>query len=329
MKTKMLISAVLLFVVAVVVFALLSGSKPVVAQSSVDYTKSDTTLTDDGPFVFNGFTWDSKQQFLQNGRCATHIPTEAEIDDTERQVEIFRENQKAANDGYVTDVSGGTIDVYWHVINNGTSLSQGNIPDSQITSQINVLNNAYGQWGWQFRLVATDRTTNASWYTCAGGTCETQMKNSLRRGTADDLNLYSNNMGGGLLGWATFPSDYTRSPKLDGVVILFSSVPGGTAAPYNLGDTATHEVGHWMGLYHTFQGGCARQANKGDIVADTPAERDPAFGCPSGRDSCTNIAGLDPIENFMDYTDDSCMFKFTSGQDSRMDSQFTTFRFGH
>jgi len=142
--------------------------------------------------------------------------------------------------------------VYWHVINNGSGLANGDIPDSQITAQLNVLNAAYGPWGWQFSLAATDRTTNASWYTCSGGTCETQMKNALRKGTADDLNIYSNNMGGGLLGWATFPSSYASNPKNDGVVILYSSVPGGTAAPYNLGDTATHEVGHWMGLYHTF-----------------------------------------------------------------------------
>ena len=227
----------------------------------------------------------------------------------------------------VSDVTGGTINVYWHVINNGSGTA-GDVSATAIQNQINVLNAAYGSWGYTFNLVSTDRTTNSSWYTCSGGTCETQMKTALRRGTAKDLNIYSNNMGGGLLGWATFPSSYAGNPKNDGVVILYSSLPGGTAAPYNLGDTATHEVGHWMGLYHTFQGGCSRQASTGgDLVADTPAEKSPAYGCPTGRNSCANIAGNDPITNFMDYTDDSCMFQFTTGQDTRMDSQYTTYRY--
>ena len=226
-------------------------------------------------------------------------------------------------------VTGGTINVYFHVINKGSGISNGDVPDSQINDQISVLNNAFGKWGWNFNLVQVTRTTNSTWYTAGhGSTAESQMKNALRQGSADDLNIYSNNPGGGLLGWATFPSSYASSPKMDGVVVLFSSLPGGSAVPYNLGDTGTHEVGHWMGLYHTFQGGCQKS---GDYVSDTPAEKSAAFDCPTGRDTCTKgpaAAGLDPIHNFMDYTDDACMFEFTAGQDERMDSMFTTYRFG-
>jgi len=261
-----------------------------------------------------------------NRLCATADLDVADRALIEDEVDAYLAAHK--ND-VVANVTGGTIPVYWHVINNGSALSNGNIPDSQITAQINVLNAAYASTGWTFTLASVDRTTNASWYTCSGGSCETQMKNALRQGSADDLNIYSNNMGGGLLGWATFPSSYASQPKLDGVVLLYSSVPGGTAAPYNLGDTGTHEVGHWMGLYHTFQGGCSKQATTGgDLVSDTPAERSPAYGCPTGRNSCANIAGNDPITNFMDYTDDACMNTFSAGQDTRMDSLFTTYRFG-
>ena len=289
---------------------------------------------DQQPFEMNGHSFVNQEAFINAGhRCGTpHVD-----EDRVAEIDAFMLNNRSRSSQsrrpgsppLPSAVTGGAINVYFHVINNGSTLVDGNIPDSQITSQINVLNAAFAGTGWSFNLVSTDRTTNASWYTAGPGTtAATQMKNALRQGTADDLNIYSNNMGGGLLGWATFPASYSKNPIDDGVVILYSSVPGGTAAPYNLGDTATHEVGHWMGLYHTFQGGCARSASRGDLVSDTPAEKSPAFGCPAGRDSCTGLVGEDPITNFMDYTDDACMNTFTAGQDTRMDSAFSTYRFG-
>lgn len=230
-----------------------------------------------------------------------------------------------SKDGETTEsVAGGVINVYWHVIRRGTGVSNGDLTTTMINNQMNVLNTAYAAWGWSFNLITVTRTTNSTWYSGCYGSSESAMKSALRRGTADDLNIYSCNPSGGILGYATFPSSYASAPSRDGVVILYSSVPGGSAAPYNLGDTATHEVGHWMGLYHTFQGGCN---GNGDFVGDTAAERSPAYGCPDGRDSCRTQSGLDPISNFMDYSDDACMFQFTAGQDARMDAQFTTYRY--
>jgi predicted small secreted protein len=260
-------------------------------------------------------------------RCSTRQPSEAELaavkEHLARRAETARKPGTGGGGG--TSVTGGTIDVYFHVINQGTGAANGDVSSQMINDQMSVLNAAFQSTGWSFNLVQVTRTTNSTWFnTCDAAAVETQMKTALRQGTADDLNLYSCNPGGGLLGWATFPNWYASSPKDDGVVLLYSSLPGGSAAPYNLGDTATHEVGHWMGLYHTFQGGCAKT---GDSVSDTPSEQSAAFGCPSGRDTCRGT-GLDPINNFMDYTDDACMDHFTAGQDARMDELFSAYRYG-
>lgn len=278
------------------------------------------------PFQIGEHQFESQAEFVHAGlRCGVE-PSDDTVKGMEAEFEYDRNHMSTHH----AAVTGGTIPVYFHVINKGSGVSNGDITDTAISDQINVLNAAYASTGWTFVLAATDRTTNSTWYNgCATTSTETSMKNALRQGTADDLNLYSCNPSGGLLGWATFPSSYASSPKYDGVVILYSSLPGGSAAPYNLGDTATHEIGHWMGLYHTFQGGCAKNASTGgDLVSDTPAEKSAAYGCPTGRNSCASITGDDPINNFMDYTDDSCMNTFSSVQDTRMDSQFSTYRYG-
>jgi hypothetical protein len=211
-----------------------------------------------------------------------------------------------------------TVRVHFQVITDGP---KGDVSDETLDRQLNALKQAYAGSGVDFRLAGIKHTDNASWFQDPER-YERPMKRSLRVGNTQDLNFYTADLGDSMLGWATFPRDYTARPKLDGVVVHYQSLPGGKIADYNDGDTGVHEVGHWMGLYHTFQGGCG---GTGDSVADTPAEKSPAKECPTGRDSCS-AAGTDPIHNFMDYAYDSCMYEFTPGQTQRMRRQWAAYR---
>jgi hypothetical protein len=226
-----------------------------------------------------------------------------------------------------------TIDTVYHVISDHTlSKAEQGRWTRMIGAQTDVLNESYAgdtsataaATAFQFRQVAITWTVNPAWYTMTpSSTAERQAKAALRQGGASTLNVYVANIGAGLLGWATFPQNYHPSQTSDGIVILDESMPGGNLAIYSEGDTATHEAGHWLGLYHTFQNGCS---NQGDQVADTAPEQSPAFNCPVGRDTCTKDSLVDPIHNFMDYTQDNCMDEFTAGQAQRMSDAWTAYR---
>lgn len=219
-----------------------------------------------------------------------------------------------------------TVPVAFHVLApDGTG--NGRPSAAIVNAQIRVLNDAYGgarggvDTGFRFRLASTDTTVNAAWFRDPIGH-ESAYKPLLRKGGAGTLNLYSADVGQAVLGYATFPQKVKESPELDGVVIDHRSMPNGTYTNYDLGFTAVHEVGHWLGLFHTFENGCAAP---GDGVADTPDQATPTDGCPTGKDTCTT-PGADAVHNYMDYSHDACMREFTRGQGDRLRRSWAAYR---
>jgi hypothetical protein len=234
------------------------------------------------------------------------------------------------------------IQVIFHVIKktDGT----GDIDPSLLKSQIDVLNEDYeamantlGSMGnntkIKFVLARYDPmgnptpgyeiVTNDSYYTDPGGGLS-PMKSALHWDSSKYFNVYTNDCAG-YLGYATFPWDQAGSPAEDGVVLVSYAV--GRNAPnggeYNLGRTLTHESGHWLGLYHPFQDGCTGTDNTAyttaDLIKDTPRDNASHFSCAADPTDATKCPGQTaPIENYMEYTPDACMTKFTVEQADRI-----------
>ncbi len=206
-----------------------------------------------------------------------------------------------------------TIPVHVHVMRDRAG--RGNVTNRRISRQIAVLNRDYSSFA--FKLASIHRYKNTAWHQDRQSA---RYRSLTRKGGARALNIWLVDFP--YLGIATFPWDYAKHPRIDGIRVHHDSLPGGKIANFNLGGTATHEAGHWFGLFHTFQGGCT-QLN--DQVSDTPAQASPTSGCPAGRDSCA-MSGMDPIHNYMDYSIDRCYTQFTRGQNARAHKMWAAYR---
>lgn len=220
------------------------------------------------------------------------------------------------------------VPVWYHVIHAG---SRGRLTAAQVQAQFDQTNkdmagqenpgSGAANMDITFTLAGTTYTDNAQWHG-DGDRFESQFKSALAVDNRFNFNQYFTDFaGGGLLGFCYFPNSFNEGSSMHGCVNLWSSVPGGSGE-YAQGKTTTHETGHGIGLFHTFQGGCNGQ---GDQVSDTNNQASPTNGCPASRNSCSNT-GPDPIHNYMDYSFDRCMYEFTPGQNTRANQQLSTFR---
>ena len=213
-----------------------------------------------------------------------------------------------------------------------------NVSQAQLQSQIDVLNEDFSATNADYNLTQTYNsvksgniavrfvldqvirrsTTKTSWST--NDAMKKAGQGIAPTSPTTKLNIWVCNMGGGILGYAQFPGG---SSSTDGVVLDDNATGriGTAATPFNKGRTATHEVGHWMNLRHIW--GDATCGT--DLVGDTPTHNTANYGCPAAGHLST-CAGS-PVEmtmNYMDYTDDACMYMFSLGQKTRMLAVFAS-----
>jgi hypothetical protein len=223
------------------------------------------------------------------------------------------------------------IPVVFHVIHDGEKYR---VSEQRIKQQVDVLNADFFAADISFYPKRIAYHDNKSWCRLVPSTfavrlgvpdVEAQMKAQLGETPAEALNVYIVSPRiDDLLGWARFPWDLAITPQQDGVVLAHHTLPGNPADRSQLGRTATHEVGHWLGLLHTFQNGCSEP---GDGIHDTPFRAGPSYQCPPRPSLCAPTGdNHERIANFMDYLGDACATAFTAGQIERMKAMIRLFR---
>jgi PKD repeat protein len=316
-----------------------AAALPVLAEDA----STLTAVHPDGSVTISGVTypsmsdWHRSAEFRESGaRCGTPEPAEmlplaSPTDCSLTRTSILPEYEP-------DDVL--EIPVVFHVIENASG--QGRLSEALIQSQLDILNEDFealagtpggtgnaGAIRFVFASVDPDgndtvgfrRVVNDTYYRDGSGT-----KTALNWNPRLYFNIYTNDPGNGLLGYATFPQQ-SAGTSTDGVVLSWRYV--GRNAPtggiYNQGRTGTHEVGHYLGLLHTFQGGCGTGYTAGDLIADTQAEAQEHYDCNVNTASGCG-AGLAPIRNYMNYTNDTCMTHFTPEQVNRMRCSVINYR---
>jgi len=270
-------------------------------------------------YKINNKEYGSIEEFVLQGRgCATTTPNHYQVKRNDERISQLR-----ARGGRPSSVK---IPVkFIHITDNG----QGLISEGQRINQIEVLNNAYSTYGIYFDYSSSEvmEIENGEWYRMDHGSwAEREAKRTHNSNPKKALNFYTAGLSQGLLGWATFPWELEGDIERDGVVMLNETLPGGNAQNFNLGKTAVHEVGHWLGLWHTFQGGCDAY---GDHVIDTPAHSSPNYGKPEigeRHNACSSTQENAPIHNYMNYVDDDWMNEFTQDQIDRVWDHLTLYR---
>lgn len=274
-------------------------------------------------------------------RCGTQPPAPETY---QRVAEVLEQKAREAPDAEVREaLPTRVVDVFVHVIRKGEGEVNGDVPQEQIDQQIQVLNQCFGGSGFEFELKDTQRVDEPRWFEVSPGSEEeAEMKGALHQGDSTTLNLYTARPGHNLLGWSSFPWDAANQPKNDGVVIHNGTLPGGPVATFSLGKTVVHEVGHFLGLKHTWnqaqdgwtskpatfdQAGGGTLPPSGDDVSDTPVHAVPNFGTPpETTDTSPQEPGNDPVHNYMNYGDDIHLTEFTPGQIDRAHALWETFR---
>lgn len=256
---------------------------------------------------------DKYGKLVRGTRCAT-------TDTADESVIRSPADPMAWKNAHASSIFNINIPIAFHILM--SSKGEGDVTDDQINQQINVLNAAYSNLGIFFTIDSIQRVKNNIFYKVQPGITEFIMKWQLNKNPTKVLNLYTADISGSILGWSSMPWLYAESSFMHGVVILNQTLPGGSASNYNIGQTATHEIGHYLGLFHTFEGGCVPP---GDSIDDTPAHSQANYGCPVGTAACL-VNELAPIHNFMNYTDDVCMNNFTAGQIDRIHWAVETYK---